>query len=76
MSLRLIVRSEAEADIREIVRWYEAKQPGLGWQFADETGKSLNARCAIRGRTINAAPAASSPDSHPPLSLANFLFVA
>jgi plasmid stabilization system protein ParE len=41
MSLRLIVRPEAEADIREIVRWYEEKQSGLGWQFAQEAGESI-----------------------------------
>jgi toxin ParE1/3/4 len=40
MSLRLIVRPEAEADIQEIVQWYEEKQSGLGWQF-EETGKSI-----------------------------------
>jgi plasmid stabilization system protein ParE len=38
MSRRLIVRPEAEADLAEIVRWYEEKQPGLGWQFAEEAG--------------------------------------
>jgi toxin ParE1/3/4 len=41
MSLRLIIRPEAEADIQEIVQWYEEKQSGLGWQFAEETGKSI-----------------------------------
>ena len=41
MSLRLIVRPEAEADIREIVQWSEEKQSGLGWQFAEEAGESI-----------------------------------
>ena len=41
MSLRLIIRPEAEADIRETIQWYEEQQSGLGWQFAEETGKSI-----------------------------------
>ena len=41
MSLRLIVRSEAEADLAGIVRWYEEKQAGLGRQFAEEAGQAL-----------------------------------
>ena len=41
MSRRLIVRPEAEADLAEIVRWYEEKQLGLGWEFAEEAGLAL-----------------------------------
>ena len=41
MSRRLIVRPQAEADLLEIVRWYEEKQAGLGWQFAEEAGQAL-----------------------------------
>lgn len=41
MSRRLIVRPEAEADLAEIARWYEEKQPGLGWQFVEEAGQAV-----------------------------------
>lgn len=41
ISVRLVVRPEAEADIEEIAQWYEEKQFGLGWQFAEEAGKSI-----------------------------------
>jgi plasmid stabilization system protein ParE len=41
MSLRLIIRPEAEADIRATIQWYEEQQSGLGWQFAEETGKFI-----------------------------------
>jgi plasmid stabilization system protein ParE len=41
MSLRLTVRPEAEADIREAIQWYEEKQFGLGWQFVQEAGKAI-----------------------------------
>jgi plasmid stabilization system protein ParE len=41
MSLRLIIRREAEADIREAIQWYEEKQFGLGWQFAQEVGTAI-----------------------------------
>lgn len=30
---RLIVRPEAESDLRDAFQWYEAKVPGLGAQF-------------------------------------------
>ena len=30
MSQRLIVRSEAEADLSEAARWYEDREAGLG----------------------------------------------
>jgi plasmid stabilization system protein ParE len=42
MSLQLIIRPEAEADIRETMQWYEEKQSGLGWEFAEEIGKSIS----------------------------------
>jgi plasmid stabilization system protein ParE len=41
MSLRLLVRPEAEADIREIIRWYEARQGGLGSRFVEEVSESI-----------------------------------
>jgi plasmid stabilization system protein ParE len=41
MSLRLLVRPEAESDIREIVRWYEDRHIGLGWQFVEDVGESI-----------------------------------
>lgn len=30
MSQKLIIRAEAEAEIEEAFRWYEARQSGLG----------------------------------------------
>ncbi|MBC2605737.1 type II toxin-antitoxin system RelE/ParE family toxin [Pelagicoccus albus] len=33
MRYELIVRNEAQSDIREIVRWYEKKEKGLGNYF-------------------------------------------
>ncbi len=31
--MRLLVRDAAEADIREAVRWYDERAPGLGSEF-------------------------------------------
>lgn len=47
MSLRLIVREEAEADLTEAALWYEAKQPGLGMEF------TLEIRAAIHRARVN-----------------------
>ena len=33
MTANLIVRQEAEADIADAYRWYEAQRPGLGHDF-------------------------------------------
>lgn len=33
MSQKLIIRAEAEAEIEEAFRWYEARQSGLGKDF-------------------------------------------
>lgn len=41
MSLDLIVRPEAELDIKGAYTWYEERSPGLGAQFIDEIGESL-----------------------------------
>jgi plasmid stabilization system protein ParE len=35
VTANLIVRQEAEADIADAYRWYEAQQPGLGHDFLD-----------------------------------------
>lgn len=32
----LVLRDEAEADIRDAFRWYESKRVGLGGDFVDE----------------------------------------
>ncbi len=42
MSRRLIVRSEAEADITKAALWYDKRETGLGWEF------TLEVRAAIR----------------------------
>jgi plasmid stabilization system protein ParE len=39
--VRLIVRSEAEADIGDAYAWYEAQQPGLGDRFMEEMSHCL-----------------------------------
>ena len=36
MSLRLIVRPEAEADALEAALWYESREPGLGLEVTAE----------------------------------------
>jgi len=36
MSLRLIVRPEAEADIMEAALWYEGRAPGMGLEVTAE----------------------------------------
>jgi hypothetical protein len=36
MSLRLIVRPEAEADILEAALWYESREAGLGLELTSE----------------------------------------
>ncbi len=35
MTLEILVRPEAEADLLEAYRWYEDKNPGLGKEFLD-----------------------------------------
>ena len=41
MTLRLVIRPAAEADIADAHRWYEAQQVGLGAQFLDEVALVL-----------------------------------
>jgi hypothetical protein len=36
MIRRLIVRSEAEADITKAALWYDKREKGLGWDFTIE----------------------------------------
>ena len=33
MSFQLVLQSEAVIDIQEAFEWYEAQQPGLGYEF-------------------------------------------
>jgi plasmid stabilization system protein ParE len=42
MKRRVLIRPEAQADIKEAVSWYESREPGLGIRF------KLEARTAIR----------------------------
>lgn len=42
MSWRVIVRPQAEADMREAAQWYEAQRPYLGGQFLDEAGRVVS----------------------------------
>jgi toxin ParE1/3/4 len=43
MTYRLSARPEVVTDVLEAVDWYEAKQPGLGEEFAEELRRSI--RC-------------------------------
>ena len=43
MSLHLIVRADAEADITAAHDWYEEQQAGLGREFLDEISKAIAA---------------------------------
>lgn len=41
MSLRLIVRPEAEVDIMEAALWYESREPGMGLEVIAELHAAL-----------------------------------
>lgn len=41
MSLRLIVRADAESDIESAFRWYEEQRPGLGADFIRSVNVAL-----------------------------------
>jgi toxin ParE1/3/4 len=41
MSLRLIIRDEAEADITTSALWYDEQRPGLGFQFVLEVDRAI-----------------------------------
>lgn len=34
--MRIVIRAQAEADIREAVSWYDSKEPELGGRFIDD----------------------------------------
>lgn len=38
---RIVVRVEAEADMREAARWYDGEVPGLGAQFLDAVSRAI-----------------------------------
>jgi plasmid stabilization system protein ParE len=38
----LIVQPEAEADLKEAFRWYQAQRQGLGQEFLDEASRALS----------------------------------
>ena len=39
MTAHLVVQPEAESDLDETFRWYEAKRPGLGHEFVVEVNR-------------------------------------
>lgn len=43
MSVRLVVRPQAEAELLAALDWYEAQRAGLGQQFADEVREVIAA---------------------------------
>ena len=42
MTLRLIIRLEAEVDITDAAVWYQKQRPGLGQEFANEVHAAIN----------------------------------
>jgi plasmid stabilization system protein ParE len=38
----LIVQPEAETDLKEAFRWYQAQRQGLGQEFLDEASRALS----------------------------------
>lgn len=42
MKYRLIIRPEAEADLKEAYSWYEDKRTGLGYDFVLQVDAGLN----------------------------------
>jgi toxin ParE1/3/4 len=53
MTVRIVVQPEAGTDLEEAFRWYEARRPGLGRDFLDETDCTLKriAEHPLRPRT-------------------------
>ena len=43
MSFTLKVRPAAAADLEDAYRWYEARRPGLGGEFLESAGSTLEA---------------------------------
>ncbi len=41
MSRRIVVRTEAEADLTEAALWYESQQRGLGMRLTQEVGAAI-----------------------------------
>lgn len=41
MSVRLIIRAEAELDITEAAQWYQEQQAGLGVEFINEVRTAI-----------------------------------
>lgn len=41
MSVALVVQPEAEADLDEAFRWYEARREGLGEEFLEEVDRAF-----------------------------------
>ncbi len=58
MSYRLLVRREAELDLRRAARWYEEQSPGLGRELIAQVDTALNRvannpnRCQIIYRDV------------------------
>lgn len=42
MTAEVRLRPEAEQDVAEAALWYEANEPGLGAQFADQVQATIN----------------------------------
>ena len=43
MSVRLVVRPQAEAELLAARDWYETQRPGLGQKFVDEVRDAMSA---------------------------------
>ena len=74
MRLRVVVRSEAEADISEAAQWYEEQRAGLGAEFIGEVRLAIQ-RIAEHPLAwgVDAMPPACSPHPHAAFSISGFL---
>ena len=55
MTSTIVVQPEAEADLTEAFRWYEARRPGLGAELIDEAGLAFSriAENPLRPRALH-----------------------
>jgi plasmid stabilization system protein ParE len=52
----LVVREEAEADIRDALRWYSAQRPGLELEFLDAVDEAFTFLLRWPGKAQRLAP--------------------
>jgi plasmid stabilization system protein ParE len=52
----VVLRPDAELDVRSAARWYEEQQPGLGATFTDQVRDTVNRIAALPARFPVVAP--------------------